>query len=169
MNPENHTEEAPAKSLLSPFVVFKNMKRKQKKNIANDEDNLIKTIEDWAPSSGIRELILTAGGSVGPDFWATLLGTDHTGWLSDDHIFGRMLHMYHSRVPPDCWSILPPYFQMHCQTLDRTFKGYFTGGVEPFPPIFSVDKVYAPLYIPSIHWFFGVFNLVNHTLTIYDK
>ncbi|KAM0051973.1 hypothetical protein Hdeb2414_s0007g00242861 [Helianthus debilis subsp. tardiflorus] len=121
MNLENHTEEAdpemiklrrskrlvkPAKSLLSPFVVFKNMKRRKNK-IANDEDNLIKTIQDWAPSSGIRELTLTAGGSVGPDFCAALLGTDRTGWLSDDHIFGWMIHMYHSRVPSDRWSILP--------------------------------------------------------------
>ncbi|MFS7912808.1 hypothetical protein Hanom_Chr02g00134201 [Helianthus anomalus] len=103
----------PAKSLLSPFVVFKNLKRGKNK-IANDEDNLIKTIEDWAPTSGIRDLTFTAGRSFGPDFWAALLGTDRTGWLSDD---------------------------MHCQTLDQTFKGYFTGAVEPFPLIFSVDEV----------------------------
>ncbi|KAJ0572385.1 hypothetical protein HanHA89_Chr06g0215151 [Helianthus annuus] len=103
INPENLTEEAnedpemiklrrserlvkPAKSLLSPFVVYRNIKLKQKK-IANDEDNLIKTIKNWAPTSGVRELTLTAGGSVGPNFWAALLGTDGTGWLNDDHLF----------------------------------------------------------------------------------
>ncbi|KAM0034872.1 putative Ulp1 protease family catalytic domain, papain-like cysteine peptidase superfamily [Helianthus debilis subsp. tardiflorus] len=83
--------------------------------------------------------------------------------------FAWMLHMYNSRDPSARWSILPPYFQMYLQTLDQKFACYFNGKVEPFPPIYSVDEVYVPLFIPSIHWFLGVFNLVNETLTIYDS
>ncbi|KAF5786753.1 putative Ulp1 protease family catalytic domain, papain-like cysteine peptidase superfamily [Helianthus annuus] len=158
----------PAKATLSPFVVYKNLRRKQK-NISNNEDQLIEKIKNWAPSSGVRQLTLTAGGYAGPDFWGSLLGTEGNGWLSDEHIFAWMLHMYNSRDPSARWSILPPYFQMHLQTLDQKFACYFNGKVEPFPRITSVDEVYVPLFIPSIHWFLGVFNLVNGTLTIYDS
>ncbi|KAF5809449.1 putative Ulp1 protease family catalytic domain, papain-like cysteine peptidase superfamily [Helianthus annuus] len=30
-------------------------------------------------------------------------------------------------------------------------------------------NVYVPLYIQGLHWFLGVFNLVDYTLTIYDS
>ncbi|MFS7943348.1 putative papain-like cysteine peptidase superfamily [Helianthus anomalus] len=82
-----------------------------------------------------------------------------------------MIHLYHSRNESDRWSILPPYFQnfFRSRAVDKIFKGYFTGQVEPFPPIYTVDEVYILLYIHGLHWFLGVFNLVNYTLTIYDS
>ncbi|KAM0063696.1 putative Ulp1 protease family catalytic domain, papain-like cysteine peptidase superfamily [Helianthus debilis subsp. tardiflorus] len=82
-----------------------------------------------------------------------------------------MIHLYHSRDASDRWSILPPYFQSYFQSrdVDQTLNGYFTGAIEPFPPIPTVDEVYVPLYIQGVHCFLGVFNLVDYTLTIYDS
>ncbi|KAF5791876.1 putative Ulp1 protease family catalytic domain, papain-like cysteine peptidase superfamily [Helianthus annuus] len=82
-----------------------------------------------------------------------------------------MIHMYHSRNESDRWSILTPYFQNYFRytAVDHTCKGYFTGQVDPFPSIHTVDEVYVPLYIEGAHWFLGVFNLLNYTLTIYDS
>ncbi|KAJ0580440.1 putative Ulp1 protease family catalytic domain, papain-like cysteine peptidase superfamily [Helianthus annuus] len=36
-------------------------------------------------------------------------------------------------------------------------------------PMVNVDFVYVPLLIQGLHWFLGVFNLVDYMLTIYDS
>ncbi|KAJ0496120.1 putative Ulp1 peptidase [Helianthus annuus] len=161
----------PSSCVLSPFVVFKHLKKGQTRKRKTD-DQKIAEIRSWYPSSGDVQLRLTTGGFVGPSFWSALLGDDNEGWLSDDHIFGWMIHLYESRDRNARWSILPPYFQMYFYgtTLpEQTYKGYYTGVVEPFPAITTVDEVYVPLLIPQTHWFLGVFNLVNRTLTVYDS
>ncbi|KAF5776603.1 putative Ulp1 protease family catalytic domain, papain-like cysteine peptidase superfamily [Helianthus annuus] len=160
----------PAAAMLSPYVAFKRLKDIKAKRSRN-EDRQIDFIKHWYPNCGSQHLSLIVGNSVGPKFWESLLGMDGEGWLSDDHIFGWMIHMYHSRNENDRWSILPPYFQNYFRytSVDHTCKGYFTGQVDPFPSIHTVDEVYVPLYIEGAHWFLGVFNLLNYTLTIYDS
>ncbi|MFS7952780.1 hypothetical protein Hanom_Chr07g00610931 [Helianthus anomalus] len=100
----------PAAALLSPYVAYKILKDKQAKKLRN-EDRQIAFIKQWYPNSGNKHLSLIVGTCVAPNFWESLLGEDGHGWLSDDHIFGWMIHLYHSRNESDRWSILPPYFQ----------------------------------------------------------
>ena len=81
------------------------------------------------------------------------------------------MNLYRSRLSTDRWSILPPFFQIGLfnPELDVYFGKYFDGTLEPFPSIIDVDEVLVPLHIKNVHWFLGVFNLVQKTLTIYDR
>ncbi|KAJ0803105.1 putative Ulp1 protease family catalytic domain, papain-like cysteine peptidase superfamily [Helianthus annuus] len=169
----------PAAYMLSPFVVLNKVSRRQKRREESTERN-VKMIRDWYTNelslvskkdSRLRRLGKTIGGEVGPEFWRLLLGDDGSGWLSDDHLYGWMIKMYESRQRTDRWTILPPYFQMtvfDCEST-RKLKCYFDGSMYPVPRITEVDEVYVPLHIRNLHWFLGVFNLRDETLTIYDS
>ncbi|KAJ0870517.1 putative Ulp1 protease family catalytic domain, papain-like cysteine peptidase superfamily [Helianthus annuus] len=51
----------------------------------------------------------------------------------------------------------------------RKLKCYFDGFMYPVPRITKLDEVYVPLNIRNLHWFLGVFNLHDETLTIYGS
>ncbi|KAJ0500129.1 putative Ulp1 protease family catalytic domain, papain-like cysteine peptidase superfamily [Helianthus annuus] len=171
----------PGPSMLSPFVLFKNVsKRNKNKEDSTCTDKQIQKIRDWymierslvnKTDSRTRKLGKTMAGEVGPQFWSSLLGDDGSGWLSDDHLYGWMIKMYEQRNDTDRWSILPPYFQLTVIQCDahRRMEGYFNGSLIPIPPISQVDEVYVPLNIKNVHWILGVFHLRNRTLTIYDS
>ncbi|KAJ0788637.1 putative papain-like cysteine peptidase superfamily [Helianthus annuus] len=158
----------PGPSMLSPFVLFKNVsKRNKNKEDSTCTDKQIQKIRDWyiierslvnKTDSRTRKLGKTMAGEVGPQFWSSLLGDDGSGWLSDDE----------QRNDTDHWSILPPYFQMTVIQCDahRRMERYFNGSLIPIPPISEVDEVYVPLNIKNVHWNLAVFHLRNRTLTI---
>ncbi|KAJ0702200.1 hypothetical protein HanPI659440_Chr14g0526671 [Helianthus annuus] len=129
----------PGPSMLSPFVLFKNVsKRNKNKEDSTCTDKQIQKIRDWymierslvnKTDSRTRKLGKTMAGEVGPQFWSSLLGDDGSGWLTDDHLYGWMIKMYEQRNDTDRWSILPPYFQLTLIQCDahRRMEGYFNG------------------------------------------
>nr|KAJ0213350.1 hypothetical protein LSAT_V11C400219770 [Lactuca sativa] len=103
------------------------------------------------------------------DFWSSLFGHTHDGWLESSHITIWYRLLMERRFEGDRHTIMPPnFFVSHALE-----EGAFMAGIATYPNFmvvwWDVDMVLLAIHSSPNHWLFGELRLASMEVHIYDS
>nr|KAJ0202218.1 hypothetical protein LSAT_V11C600306760 [Lactuca sativa] len=107
------------------------------------------------------------------DFWSSLFGHTHDGWLESSHITIWYQLLMERRFEGDRHTIMPPnFFVSHALEEGQDWRA-FMAGIATYPNFmvawWDVDTVLLPIHLSPNHWLFGELRLASMEVHIYDS
>nr|KAJ0199831.1 hypothetical protein LSAT_V11C600325140 [Lactuca sativa] len=107
------------------------------------------------------------------DFWSSLFGHTHDGWLESAHITIWYRVLMEKRFESDRHIIMPPnFFVYHALEEGQDWRA-FMAGIATYPNFmvvwWDVDTVLLPIHSSPNHWLFGELRLASMEVHIYDS
>ncbi|XP_052627201.1 uncharacterized protein LOC111908493 [Lactuca sativa] len=107
------------------------------------------------------------------DFWSSLFGHTHDGWLESAHITIWYRLLMERRFESDRHTIMPPkFFVSHALEEGHDWRA-FMAGIATYPDFmvawWDVDTVLLPIHSSPNHWLFGELRLASMEVHIYDS
>nr|KAJ0190650.1 hypothetical protein LSAT_V11C800402260 [Lactuca sativa] len=107
------------------------------------------------------------------DFWSSLFGHTHDGWLESAHITIWYRLLKERRFESDRHTIMPPnFFVSHALEEGQDWRA-FMAGIATYPNFmvawWDVDTVLLPIHSSPNHWLFGELRLASMEVHIYDS
>ncbi|XP_052620472.1 uncharacterized protein LOC128126681 [Lactuca sativa] len=107
------------------------------------------------------------------DFWSSLFGHTHDGWLESAHITIWYRVLMERRFESDRHTIMPPnFFVSHALEEGQDWRA-FMAGIATYPNFmvawWDVDTVLLPIHSSPNHWLFGELRLASMEVHIYDS
>nr|KAJ0199258.1 hypothetical protein LSAT_V11C600304770 [Lactuca sativa]KAJ0201377.1 hypothetical protein LSAT_V11C600304820 [Lactuca sativa] len=107
------------------------------------------------------------------DFWSSLFGHTHNGWLESAHITIWYRLLMERRFESDRHTIMPPnFFVSHALEEGQDWRA-FMAGIATYPNFmvawWDVDTVLLPIHSSPNHWLFGELRLASMEVHIYDS
>nr|KAJ0214552.1 hypothetical protein LSAT_V11C400165640 [Lactuca sativa] len=107
------------------------------------------------------------------DFWSSLFGHTHDGWLESAHITIWYRLLMERRFESDRHTIMPPnFFVSHALEEGQDWRA-FMAGIATYPNFmvawWDVDTVLLPIHSSPNHWLFGELRLASMEVHIYDS
>nr|KAJ0189887.1 hypothetical protein LSAT_V11C800445100 [Lactuca sativa] len=107
------------------------------------------------------------------DFWSSLFGHTHDGWLESAHITIWYRLLMERRFESDRHTIMPPnFFVSHALEEGQDWRA-FMAGIATCPNFmfawWDVDTVLLPIHSSPNHWLFGELRLASMEVHIYDS
>nr|KAJ0191717.1 hypothetical protein LSAT_V11C800398120 [Lactuca sativa] len=107
------------------------------------------------------------------DFWSSLFGHTHYGWLESAHITIWYRLLMERRFESDRHTIMPPnFFVSHALEEGQDWRS-FMAGIATYPNFmvawWDVDTVLLPIHSSPNHWLFGELRLESMEVHIYDS
>nr|KAJ0209397.1 hypothetical protein LSAT_V11C400210090 [Lactuca sativa] len=107
------------------------------------------------------------------DFWSSLFGHTHDGWLESSHITIWYRLLMERRFEGDRYTIMPPnFFVSHALEEGQDWRAFMTG-IATYPNFMAawwdVDTVLLPIHSSPNHWLFGELRLASMEVHIYDS
>nr|KAJ0217079.1 hypothetical protein LSAT_V11C300121270 [Lactuca sativa] len=107
------------------------------------------------------------------DFWSSLFGHTHDGWLESVHITIWYRLLMERRFESDRHTIMPPnFFVSHALEEGQDWRA-FMAGIATYPNFmvawWDVDMVLLPIHSSPNHWLFGELRLASMEVHIYDS
>ncbi|XP_023756981.2 uncharacterized protein LOC111905526 [Lactuca sativa] len=107
------------------------------------------------------------------DFWSSLFGHTHDGWLESAHITIWYRLLMERRFESDRHTIMPPnFFVSHALEEGQDWRA-FMAGIATYPNFmvawWNVDTVLLPIHSSPNHWLFGELRLASIEVHIYDS
>nr|KAJ0220306.1 hypothetical protein LSAT_V11C200059300 [Lactuca sativa] len=107
------------------------------------------------------------------DFWSSLFGHTHDGWLESAHITIWYRLLMERRFESDRHTIMPPnFFLSHALEEGQDWR-VFMAGIATYPNFmvawWNVDTVLLPIHSSPNHWLFGELRLASMEVHIYDS
>nr|KAJ0210973.1 hypothetical protein LSAT_V11C400225840 [Lactuca sativa] len=105
------------------------------------------------------------------DFWSSLFGHTHDGWLESSHVTIWYRLLMERRFEGDRHTIMPPnFFVSHAFEEGQDWRA-FMAGIATYPNLmvawWDVDTVLLPIHSSPNHWLFGVLRLAS--IGAYEK
>nr|KAJ0215277.1 hypothetical protein LSAT_V11C300148050 [Lactuca sativa] len=107
------------------------------------------------------------------DFWSSLFGHTHDGWLESAHITIWYRLLMERRFETDRHTIMPPnFFVSHALEEGQDWRA-FMAGIATYPNFmvvwWDVDTVLLSIHSSPNHWLFGELRLASMEVHIYDS
>nr|KAJ0197811.1 hypothetical protein LSAT_V11C700362120 [Lactuca sativa] len=107
------------------------------------------------------------------NFWSSLFGHTHDGWLESAHITIWYRLLMERRFESDRHTIMPSnFFVSHALEEGQDWRA-FMAGIATYPNFmvawWDVDTVLLPIYSSPNHWLFGELRLASMEVHIYDS
>nr|KAJ0197221.1 hypothetical protein LSAT_V11C700346700 [Lactuca sativa] len=107
------------------------------------------------------------------DFWSSLFGHTHDGWLESAHITIWYRLLMERWFESDRHTIMPPnFFVSHALEEGQDWRA-FMAGIATYPNFmvawWDVDTVLLPIHSSPNHWLFGELRLASMEVHIYDS